>query len=152
MVSIPPLPCLCRYLKKLLLWCVVTGVPTDTLPVDGCPMSITIEQIVKKVADFYGVESSCINTRSRKREIVLVRQVAMYLAKKYLDLSTSKIGQRIGNRDHATVLHACKTITNLAETDKQFRHELSPTLLINFLIKLFNPIAAKNRIVAIVDA
>lgn len=86
---------------------------------------ITIEQIVKKVADFYGVESSCINTRSRKREIVLVRQVAMYLAKKYLDLSTSKIGQRIGNRDHATVLHACKTITNLAETDKQFRHELS---------------------------
>ena len=86
---------------------------------------ITIEQIVKKVADFYGVESSSINTRSRKREIVLVRQVAMYLAKKYLDLSTSKIGQRIGNRDHATVLHACKTITNLAETDKQFRHELS---------------------------
>ena len=86
---------------------------------------ITIEQIVKKVADFYGVESSCINTRSRKREIVLVRQVAMYLAKKYLDLSTSKIGQRIGNRDHAPVLHACKTITNLAETDKQFRHELS---------------------------
>ncbi len=86
---------------------------------------ITIEQIVKKVADFYGVESSSINTRSRKREIVLVRQVAMYLAKKYLDLSTSKIGQRIGNRDHATVLHACKTITNLAETDKQFRHELN---------------------------
>ena len=49
----------------------------------------------------------------------------MYLAKKYLDMSTSKIGLYIGKRDHATVLHACKTIENLAETDKQFRTELN---------------------------
>lgn len=86
---------------------------------------ITMEEIIKKVTEFYAVEPSVINTRSRKREVVLVRQVAMYLAKKYLDLSTSKIGQYIGKRDHATVLHACKTITNLAETDKQFRYELN---------------------------
>lgn len=87
--------------------------------------SITIDDIIKVVADYYGVEVSAINTRSRKREVVLVRQVAMFLAKKYLDISTSKIGQYVGNRDHATVLHACKTITNLAETDKQFRNELN---------------------------
>jgi chromosomal replication initiator protein len=86
---------------------------------------ITIDDIIKKVTEFYAVEPSAINTRSRKREVVLVRQVAMYLAKKYLDLSTSKIGQYVGNRDHATVLHACKTITNLAETDRQFRSELN---------------------------
>ena len=86
---------------------------------------ITIDDIIKKVSDFYGIEVSAINTRSRKREVVLVRQVAMFLAKKHLDMSTSKIGQYIGNRDHATVLHACKTITNLADTDKQFRLELS---------------------------
>lgn len=86
---------------------------------------LTIETILKTVSDFYGVEISAINTRSRKREVVLVRQVAMYLAKKYLDLSTAKIGLYIGNRDHATVLHACKTVTNLCETDKQFRGELS---------------------------
>ncbi|MBE6293214.1 MAG: chromosomal replication initiator protein DnaA [Bacteroidaceae bacterium] len=86
---------------------------------------ITIDEIIKKVSDFYGVEPNSINTRSRKREVVQVRQVAMFLAKKYLDMSTSKIGQYIGNRDHATVLHACKTITNLAETDKQFRSELN---------------------------
>ena len=86
---------------------------------------ITIEEIIKKVTEYYAVEPSVLNTRSRKREVVLVRQVAMYLAKKYLDLSTSKIGQYIGKRDHATVLHACKTITNLAETDKQFRYELN---------------------------
>lgn len=87
--------------------------------------SITIDDIIKTVSDYYGVEVNAINTRSRKREVVLVRQVAMFLAKKYLDMSTSKIGQYIGNRDHATVLHACKTITNLAETDKQFRNELN---------------------------
>ena len=86
---------------------------------------LTIEDIVKKVADYYGVEPEAINTRSRKREVVLVRQVAMYFAKKYLDLSTAKIGLYIGNRDHATVLHACKTVANLADTDKQFRTELS---------------------------
>ncbi len=86
---------------------------------------ITIDEILKKVSDFYGVEVESVNTRSRKREVVQVRQVAMYLAKKYLDMSTAKIGLYIGKRDHATVLHACKTITNLAETDKQFRSELN---------------------------
>ena len=86
---------------------------------------ITIDEIIRTVADYYGVEVSAINTRSRKREVVLVRQVSMYLAKKHLDLSTSKIGQYVGDRDHATVLHACKTVTNLADTDKQFRTELN---------------------------
>ena len=86
--------------------------------------TITIDDIIKTVADYYGIEPGAINTRSRKREVVLVRQVAMYLAKKHLDMSTSKIGKYIGDRDHATVLHACKTISNLAETDKQFRTEL----------------------------
>ena len=87
--------------------------------------SVTIDDIIKTVSSYYGVEVSAINTRSRKREVVLVRQVSMFLAKKYLDMSTSKIGQYIGNRDHATVLHACKTVANLADTDKQFRNELN---------------------------
>ena len=86
--------------------------------------TITIDDIIKTVSDYYGIECNAINTRSRKREVVLVRQVAMYLAKKHLDMSTSKIGKYIGDRDHATVLHACKTIENLADTDKQFKVEL----------------------------
>ena len=86
---------------------------------------IGIEKIIKTVADYYNVEVDSVNTKSRKREIVLVRQTAMYLAKKHLDLSTSKIGYQIGRRDHATVLHAFKTIANLLETDKQYRGELS---------------------------
>ena len=86
--------------------------------------TITIDDIIKTVSDYYGIECNAINTRSRKREVVLVRQVAMYLAKKHLDMSTSKIGKYIGDRDHATVLHACKTVANLADTDKQFKVEL----------------------------
>lgn len=85
---------------------------------------ITIDEIIKKVSDYYGIEVSAINTSSRKREVVLVRQVSMFLARKHLDMSIAKIGKYIGDRDHSTVLHACKTIENLAETDKQFRSEL----------------------------
>ena len=87
------------------------------------PMSV--EKIVKTVAEYYNVDVNSINTKSRKREIVLVRQTAMFLAKKHLDLSTSKIGLHIGRRDHATVLHACKTISNLLDTNKQFRNEMN---------------------------
>lgn len=86
---------------------------------------ISVEKIIKTVADYYNVDANSINTKSRKREIVLVRQTAMYLAKKHLDLSTSKIGLQIGKRDHATVLHACKTISNLLDTNKQFRSEMN---------------------------
>ncbi|MBQ2367689.1 MAG: chromosomal replication initiator protein DnaA [Bacteroidaceae bacterium] len=86
---------------------------------------ISVEKIIKTVAEYYNVDVNSINTKSRKREIVLVRQTAMFLAKKHLDLSTSKIGQQIGRRDHATVLHACKTISNLLDTNKQFRSELN---------------------------
>ena len=86
--------------------------------------AITIDDIIKTVSDYYGIECNAINTRSRKREVVLVRQGAMYRAKKHLDMSTSTIGKYIGDRDHATVLHACKTVANLADTDKQFKVEL----------------------------
>ena len=86
---------------------------------------ISIDKIVKTVAEYYNVDVNTINTKSRKREIVLVRQTAMFLAKKHLDLSTSKIGMQIGRRDHATVLHACKTISNLLDTNKQFRGEMN---------------------------
>ena len=56
--------------------------------------------------------------------MVQVRQVAMYLAKKHTDSSSSKIGKLIGNKDHATVLHACKTVKELTEVDKSFRSEI----------------------------
>ena len=56
--------------------------------------------------------------------MVQVRQVAMYLAKKHTEISTSKIGHMIGNRDHATVLHACKNIKDQLSVDKELKAEI----------------------------
>ena len=85
---------------------------------------ITIEEIVTKVCEHYKMDESVLHTKSRKREIVQVRQVAMFLAKKHTDTSTSKIGHIIGNRDHATVLHACKIVKDLVEVDKGIKADI----------------------------
>ena len=86
--------------------------------------TITIENIVKAVCKHFGLEESAIHTKSRKREIVQARQVATYLAKIYTDFSTSKIGKFIGNKDHTTVLHSCKTVKGQLEVDKSFCAEV----------------------------
>ena len=85
---------------------------------------ITIDSIISKVCTHYNLDESAIHTKTRKREIVQVRQIAMYLAKKHTDHSSSKIGQLIGNRDHATVLHACKMVKDLIDVDKAFKAEM----------------------------
>ena len=85
---------------------------------------VTIENIISKVCAHYKFDESVIHTKTRKREVVQVRQVAMYLAKKHTDNSASKIGHLIGNRDHATVLHACKIVKDLLEVDKSFKTEI----------------------------
>ena len=72
----------------------------------------------------YEIDESAIHTKTRKREIVQVRQVAMYLAKKHTESSSSKIGQLIGNKDHATVLHACKIVKDQVDVDKSFKSEI----------------------------
>lgn len=85
---------------------------------------LSVNDIIEKVCAHYHVETSTIHTKTRKREVVQVRQVAMYLAKKHTDTSSSKIGQFIGNKDHATVLHACKMIKDQVEVDKSFKAEI----------------------------
>lgn len=85
---------------------------------------ITIDTIISKVCAHYNLDEAAIHTKTRKREIVQVRQIAMYLAKKHTDHSSSKIGQLIGNRDHATVLHACKMVKDLIDVDKSFKAEI----------------------------
>lgn len=85
---------------------------------------VSVDNIVEAVCSHYGVDTKNINTRSRKRDIVQARQVAMYIAKMSTDLSTAKIGKMIGNRDHATVLHACKTIKDQEAFDKQLSADI----------------------------
>jgi chromosomal replication initiator protein len=83
---------------------------------------ISIDFIQKIVCDYFGLPVDQINTKTRRREIVQARQLAMYFSKKHTKSSLATIGLHCGNKDHATVLHACKTVTNLIETDKNFRN------------------------------
>ena len=82
---------------------------------------VTIDYIQKVVCDYFNIPIESIQSRTRKREIVQARQLTMYYAKKLTKSSLAIIGLQCGNKDHATVLHACKTVANLAETDKQCR-------------------------------
>jgi chromosomal replication initiator protein len=82
---------------------------------------ISIDYIQKIICDYFNLPIESINSKTRKREIVQARQLAMYFAKKHTKSSLATIGLHCGNKDHATVLHACRTVVNLIETDKQFR-------------------------------
>jgi chromosomal replication initiator protein len=82
---------------------------------------VSIDYIQKMVADHFEMDLDTLQSKTRKRHIVQARQLAMYFAKKYTKASLASIGSQIGKRDHATVLHACRTVENLADTDKQFR-------------------------------
>ncbi|MFB6342225.1 chromosomal replication initiator protein DnaA [Saccharicrinis sp. FJH2] len=86
--------------------------------------TISIEKIQRVVCDYFELSLDVLHSKSRKREIVQARQIAMYLAKNYTKNSLQNIGQQIGKRDHATVLHACKTVNNLMDTDKSFKSSL----------------------------
>jgi len=83
---------------------------------------ISIDYIQKIVSDYFGLPLEAIHSKTRKREIVQARQLAMYFSKKLTKASLATIGLHCGNKDHATVLHACRTVNNLIETDKQFRN------------------------------
>ncbi|HAH58194.1 MAG: chromosomal replication initiator protein DnaA [Lentimicrobium sp.] len=83
---------------------------------------VSIDYIQKVVCDFFDIQLDHMNSKTRKREIVQARQLAMYFAKKHTKSSLATIGFHCGNKDHATVLHACRTVTNLIETDKEFRN------------------------------
>lgn len=82
---------------------------------------ITLDYIQKVVSDYFNIPVETINSKTRKREIVQARQLAMYFAKKHTKSSLAHIGLHCGDKDHATVLHACRTVNNLLETDKQFK-------------------------------
>ncbi len=82
---------------------------------------VSIDYIQKVVSDYFQMDVDTLQSKTRKRHIVQARQLAMFFAKKLTKASLASIGSQIGKRDHATVLHACKTVDNLSSTDKQFK-------------------------------
>ena len=86
---------------------------------------VSIDYIQKVVCDYFDIPIETMKSKTRKREIVQCRQLAMYFSKQMTKNSLAMIGKYCGNKDHATVLHACKTVNNLADTDKRFKGYIS---------------------------
>ena len=91
--------------------------------IDNHPL--TIDEIMEKVCNHYGVSQQSAFGKSRKRNYVQVRQVSMYLAQKHTKMPASRIGQLIGGRDHSTVLHSCSTIEQRLKVDKAFLEDMN---------------------------
>src|SRR3989344_4868252 len=87
------------------------------------PKNITINEIIKVVADFFEISTNDIASRSRKREVAGPRQICMYLLRDVLKLSYPNIGEKLGKRDHTTAIHACdkvaKDISQSAELNQK---------------------------------
>ena len=86
---------------------------------------ITIEHIIDIVCREMNIDKERLNSSERTREVAIARQLAMYLAKQHTKAPLTAIGAAIGGRNHATVLHSCKTISNLMDTDKAFQRQVT---------------------------
>ena len=93
---------------------------------------LTIEHIQRLVGDHLNISIELIKSKTRKREVVQARQISMFFSKKLTNSSLSVIGKHFGNRDHSTVIHACQTVNDLVETDKEYSN------LMNELQKIIN--------------
>jgi len=85
---------------------------------------LTVDDILEKVCVHYNVTTAQINSKSRKRDYVVARQVSMYLAQKYTKMPASRIGRLVGNRDHSTVIHSCAQVEKRLQVDKAFKADL----------------------------
>lgn len=78
---------------------------------------INAQVVMQTISDYYGITVDDLTNQSRRREITVPRQIAMYLTRELTTMSLPQIGQAFGNRDHSTVLHACKTVEkNIRDT------------------------------------
>jgi len=118
--------------NRLATYADLTGQPVtqefvdETIELRGASPErrVTIEEIQKKTAEFYKLELKDLHSECRAWRVARPRQVAMYLSRQLTSRSLPDIGRRFGGRDHTTVLHACKRITALCQTDPLFQQEV----------------------------
>jgi chromosomal replication initiator protein len=82
---------------------------------------ISMDYISKLVCEYFEISLDMVKSKTRKREIVQARQIAMYLIKRSGKYSLKAVGAFFGGRDHSTVIYACQTVEDLMETDKKFK-------------------------------
>jgi chromosomal replication initiator protein len=98
---------------------------------------VTVDSILDAVTSHFDVQMNDLKSKSRKRESVFPRQVAMYLMKEFTNLPLKSIGYHFGGRDHSTVIHAVQTISDMLETDKDVEKTMQK------LYKYFNRVRVK---------
>jgi len=116
-------------LTRMIAFCTLTGREMTTdLAQDVLPdlwgeegKIITVEQIQRKVSDFFGLHLSDLKAKTRTRAIAFPRQIAMYLARQLTHASLLEIGRAFGGKDHTTVLHAVEKIHRLLQEDPKLR-------------------------------
>lgn len=94
--------------------------------------SISVKNVVDKVAAFYGIDEESIYEKTRRREVVRPRQVIMYILREDFSISYPTIGTKLGGRDHTTVIHSCEKIKREVNVDNELAKEIQSirTLLV----------------------
>ncbi len=85
----------------------------------------SFKDIIKAVSSFYKIDEKTLIEKNRKQEVVKPRQVLMYILREYFDYSLSSIGQKLGGRDHTTVMHACEKIKEELNSNQIFFEEIN---------------------------
>lgn len=86
--------------------------------------NVSVSDVIRVVSDFYGIEESCISEKGRKKEVIKPRQVIMYILREDFDISFPSIGEKLGKRDHSTVIHSYEKIKNNLKTDQKLSQEI----------------------------
>jgi len=118
-------------LTKVAAFADLSGVPlsqklVDTALADLLPRKSDVkpDEIVKRVADTFGVSVEKMLGRDRSREVALPRQIAMYILRHEANISLPQIGETLGGRDHTTVMYGCEKIADLLERDDRVRRQV----------------------------
>ncbi|WP_339607506.1 chromosomal replication initiator protein DnaA [uncultured Roseivirga sp.] len=85
---------------------------------------VGVDYIQKSVGEYFQISVEDLKDKTRKKEIVIARQVAMYLCKEYTNHSLKSIGYHFGGRDHSTVIHAVQSVSDMIEIDAKFCHSM----------------------------
>ncbi len=99
----------------------------DIIPLEN--KKVSIDQIQKAVADYYTIKVNFLLSKKRTKDVVLARQVAIYLSRELTDLSLASIGEAFGRRDHTTIIHSCVKIKNKIKKDKGFKNIIDNLIL-----------------------
>lgn len=87
--------------------------------------NLSVKEVVKIVAGFYNIEEEHIYNKTRKKEVVRPRQVVMYILREIFEVSYPSIGQKLGGRDHTTVMHSCDKVKHDLKIDAELANEIN---------------------------